>query len=81
MPRTPTCPSCRGSLEEGFLPDNTYGQWLQSSWHPGPPKQWKFFGIPSGTKVDRKGLLPIEAWRCSSCGLVQLYAPKKPELK
>jgi hypothetical protein len=75
MARTPTCPSCRGSLEEGFIPDNTHGSWLQASWHAGPPQQWKFFGIPAGTKVDRKEMIPIEAWRCSSCGLISLVAP------
>jgi hypothetical protein len=62
-------------MSEGFVPDNTYGAVMQAGWHPGPPEEYRFFGIASGKKVDRKGILPIAAWRCGSCGLVQLYAP------
>ena len=81
MARSPNCPACRGALEEGFIPDSTQGQVLQANWHPGPPQDYRFFGIPAGKKVTREGLVPIEAWRCSACGLVQLYAPKKPSKK
>ena len=78
MARSPNCPACRGALEEGFVPDNSQGGVLQANWHPGPPEDYKFLGIPAGKKSDRKKLVPMEAWRCTSCGLVQLYAPKKP---
>ena len=81
MPRSPSCPACRGAMEEGFVPDNTYGAVMQASWYAGPPEDYKFFGIPSGKKVSRDGLVPMEAWRCSSCGLVQLYAPKRSAKK
>jgi hypothetical protein len=63
-------------MQEGFVPDSTYGAVLQAGWFPGPPKESRFLGIPTGKKIDRAGLLPMQAWRCSSCGLVQLFAPK-----
>ena len=79
--RSPTCPACRGALEEGFVPDNAHSSVMQASWHPGAPEAQKFLGIPAGTKSDRKKLVAIEAWRCSACGLVQLYAPRRPPRK
>ena len=79
MARNPNCPACRGAMKEGYLPDHSQGTWLQASWCAGAPEERTIFGVQTGVKkVDRKGLLPIEAWRCSSCGLVQLYAPGKP---
>jgi len=79
MSADPRCPSCRGPLAEGFVPDVSHGQVLQSHWHPGAPEEYRFFGIPAGTRIDRKGMIPIRAWRCSSCGLVQLFAQARPK--
>ncbi|MDH3592402.1 MAG: PF20097 family protein [Planctomycetota bacterium] len=73
--RDPSCPECRERMEEGFVPDATYGQTLQAHWMPGSPEKATFFGVKLGsTKIDRKQMLPIRAYRCKRCGLVRHYA-------
>ena len=71
-----TCPDCEGRMVEGFVPDSTYGSILQSHWYEGPPETTSFLGLPTGLSVDRKEMLPIQAWRCEACGLVRLYADR-----
>jgi hypothetical protein len=61
-------------MEEGFIPDATYGAILQSHWYPGEPDERKFLGISTGAKIEKSEMLPIEAYRCSRCGVLRLYA-------
>ena len=61
-------------MEEGFIPDASYGQILQTHWHPGEPEKSTFLGMTMGTKIDRSDMLPIEAHRCTRCGVLRLYA-------
>ena len=68
------CPDCNRSMEEGFVPDATYGAYLQNHWHAGAPEKSTFFGLETGTKVVRTDMLPMSAWRCEGCGLVRFYA-------
>ena len=68
------CPDCGGRMEEGFIPDATYGGILQTHWYPGEPEETSFLGIATGMKVEKTGMLPIEAHRCSRCGVLRLYA-------
>ena len=55
------CPDCGGRMEEGFIPDATYGQILQTHWHPGEPEKSTFLGMNMGTKIDRSGFERLEA--------------------
>jgi hypothetical protein len=59
-------------MVQGFIIDHghynviTYGQWAE-----GHPKK-TFFGSLKSPKKDKQ--LPIGAFRCPSCGYVELYA-------
>ena len=64
------CPKCGSSMEQGFVLDNTYGGRLVSQWVPGVPLK-SFWG---GTKLPDEQLIPIGAYRCTSCGYLELYA-------
>ena len=65
------CPKCQKTLEEGHIPDIGYGQATASAWAPGSPDRLRFFG---GIRLKKKELIPFSAYRCSSCGFVELYA-------
>lgn len=68
-----TCPKCSGHMEQGFVPDNTYGARLVSHWAPGAPRKsfWQ------GTKLPAAKLVPIGTFRCESCGYLEEYARKE----
>lgn len=68
---TPECPKCQRKMEPGHLPDMGYGVVLQSSWSPGIPERRRMFG---GIRYDKKMQIPVSAYRCPRCGLVELYA-------
>ena len=57
-------------MEQGFVLDNTYGARVVSRWVAGVPQ--KSFWV--GTKLPDEELVPIGAYRCSSCGYLELYA-------
>ena len=65
------CPKCGGEMEQGFVMD--FGdKYLRkvSSWAKGSPRlNWI-----DNTKVPEEGLIPIGAFRCSSCGFLEYYA-------
>jgi predicted nucleic-acid-binding Zn-ribbon protein len=73
MPQTvPRCPKCQKSMEEGHVPDIAHGQVHQSQWAPGAAEIRRFLG---GIKWSSKEQIPLTAFRCPSCGYVELYAP------
>lgn len=61
-------------MVQGFIPDffHNYVSGV-SGWHEGIPQQsyWK------GTKAKLGTGLPVGAFRCSRCGLLELYADKE----
>lgn len=65
-------------MEEGFVPDLNYGAIAQMTWHRGKPEPNHFLGMKTGVKVDKKEFVPIIAYRCTSCGVLQFYA-RAPE--
>lgn len=66
------CPKCQKTMEEGHIPDNIgHSQATQSSWAHGPADRLRFFG---GIRLKKKELIPFSAYRCPSCGYVELYA-------
>ena len=67
------CPKCNGGMEQGFVADHAHGPRLVSRWAPGAPV--KSFWM--GTKIAEQRLIPIGAYRCSSCGYLESYA--RPE--
>ena len=74
MPTEPSCPNCRLAMEEGFLPDASYGSILETHWHPGLANKTSFLGMPTGTKIDRSAMRVVQTFRCPQCGLLQSYA-------
>jgi hypothetical protein len=71
-----TCPECRGAMEEGFIPDQGFGQIFHSCWHRGVPERLKLFGsLDLGMNLERTKQIKITAWRCNDCGYLKLYAP------
>jgi predicted nucleic-acid-binding Zn-ribbon protein len=64
------CPKCGSVMRQGFVVDNTHGGNVVSRWAAGAPV--KSFWI--GTKLPDEELVPIGAFRCSSCGYLELYA-------
>lgn len=67
----PQCPKCNSLLARGHIPDVAHGAVLESSWAPGDAQSRKFLG---GIKYQRDELIPLVAFRCPSCGFVELYA-------
>jgi predicted nucleic-acid-binding Zn-ribbon protein len=64
------CPKCQNGMEDGFLLDQQgyNSQYTNTQWVEGPVKKKFLGGIE--TKVRR----PILAFRCTSCGYLELYA-------
>lgn len=64
------CALCGGALEAGFMMDRTYGGQKPAEWIKGEP-------VPSfwaGTKVSEAVHRRIEAFRCTQCGYVMMFA-------
>ncbi len=65
------CPKCQGEMKQGFVPE--YGDFSQvtpTDWIEGPPQKT----LLRGTKVTEKTTIEIEAYRCSHCEFIELYA-------
>jgi hypothetical protein len=69
--KTKSCPKCDGSMDHGFATDHTVAAMHPSGWVEGEPKKTLWVG----TTLSERGVLPIVAYRCSSCSFVELYAP------
>ena len=79
MELTPTeCRRCRGRMEQGFLFDfmGEHGRTV-AQWMAGVPTKSFWTGI----KMDTDRLLPVGAFRCISCGLLELYARPEFDVK
>jgi len=57
-------------MEQGFVLDNTHGGRLVSQWVAGSPLKGFWFV----TKLRDEKRVPIGAYRCSSCGFLEMYA-------
>ena len=77
------CSDCGGELELGFIPDVTYGNVWQSCWHRGDANEKKTFlqklVSGGGVNYDEREMIAITVYRCSSCGLLKLYATPASE--
>jgi predicted nucleic-acid-binding Zn-ribbon protein len=66
------CPKCGRSMEQGFVVDNGYKVRSVIHWARGAPQK----SFWSGTKLPDV-VLPIGAFRCSSCGYLEFFARKE----
>jgi hypothetical protein len=67
----PTCPNCRQSMEEGFLLDRGHANAAGTTeWIEGAPEK----SFWTGTKLRGKMRMKAQAYRCTKCGLLQMYA-------
>jgi len=57
-------------MRQGFVLDKTHNLQVVSRWAAGAPEK----SFWTGTKLPDEALLPIGAYRCSSCGYLELYA-------
>jgi hypothetical protein len=69
----PLCPKCEKPMDRGHVPDITDGAARQSTWAPGEAVKRRFFGRVK-IKYDPDEAIPLSAYRCPSCGYVELYA-------
>jgi predicted RNA-binding Zn-ribbon protein involved in translation (DUF1610 family) len=65
------CPKCQKTMEEGHIPDMGRNRATQTAWSHGRAERQRFFG---GIKFKPKEQIPLTAYRCPSCGYVELYA-------
>jgi hypothetical protein len=56
-------------MEQGFILDNTHGARLVSHWARGAPLR----SFWAGTKVP-DDTVPVGAYRCATCGFLEMYA-------
>jgi hypothetical protein len=73
---------CGGALEVGFLPDFSQASTWVTTWIAGAPDTKKSITetLRTGAGVRAKGeaVFVVEAYRCTSCGRLELYANKPP---
>ena len=70
MERSLACPRCSGSMEAGYILDESYGKVGSEKWVEGEPK----FSIWTGLKLRGKERLPVTTYRCGRCGYLESYA-------
>jgi hypothetical protein len=64
------CSRCSGPQKEGFLLDSARNSPTVAHWAEGRPEFW----ILQILKMKRRRKLPMQGWRCSKCGLLEIYA-------
>jgi predicted nucleic-acid-binding Zn-ribbon protein len=62
------CPKCNSPMEEGFMLDSAYGGPVPGRWIAGEPGRAYLTGFR-----DRRKLMII-AYRCATCGYLEMYA-------
>jgi hypothetical protein len=65
-----TCLRCNGKMVQGFIPDDIGQIRLVGRWYEGAPKT-SF--LPAIKTSSTQGI-PVAAFRCSSCGLTELFS-------
>lgn len=64
------CGRCGAPQKEGFILDSTHNAARVGQWAEGVPEYW----ILRILKMRGRRRLPIQAWRCTKCGLLEVYA-------
>ena len=65
------CPKCDGEMEQGFVLDEIPGGQIASRWAGGIPRTSFWTGVKA---VPANEVIPVGAFRCASCGYLELYA-------
>ena len=66
-----TCIHCEGNLEPGFIEDAGESSRGNLRWIPGPLEK----GVLGGAKRFGKLRVDVHAYRCVSCGRLELVVP------
>jgi hypothetical protein len=62
-------------MQEGFLPDFGDGALSrQGVWVEGKPVQGPLGGLFTGLRLRGKAKVAVTAFRCASCGYIEIYA-------
>jgi hypothetical protein len=69
-----TCPVCHGRLSDGFFEDAGEGSRGRLRWIPGPIET----GALGGTRRFGKERYDVTAYRCESCGRLEMYVGGQP---
>ena len=67
-----TCPRCTGSMEPGYVLEESYGKRGPAKWIQGAPE----FSGWTGLKLSGRQQIKITTYRCRSCGYLESYAPE-----
>ena len=67
------CTKCKGEMVQGFVPDYSQSVALIGGWHAGQPKK----SFWTRTKAPLAEGIPIGAFRCQKCGLLEFYSDGK----
>jgi hypothetical protein len=74
---------CGGSLEPGFIPDFSQQAVWTTTWIAGAPDTSKplleVLRTGAGVRVKGSMVRSIEAFRCTACGRLELYARAEPD--
>ena len=65
-----SCPRCAGSMEPGYILDETYGKVGSEKWVEGEPQ----YSIWTGLRLRGKQRLQVTTYRCRGCGYLESYA-------
>lgn len=70
------CPKCSGEMDKGYPLDQSHGAMFSGQWVKGTPKRsWlDLFGALVIKNPNAESRIPIGAFRCQSCGFLELYA-------
>ena len=69
---TKHCPKCQTGMEQGFIPDQSYGAILLGTWVEGMPDK----GWTGSLKLKGRRRFGISVYRCAGCGFLESYAPE-----
>ena len=73
--KTPNCPKCQGSMEEGYLMDQGDNAPGQSHWRTRESAPRQLLGFI--TIQQAKNMLAVTTFRCVKCGFLESYAQPK----
>ncbi len=76
MEETKKCPKCQSTMDFGYVPDFVHGNscGCLAAWHQGEPEAKTFLGLKTGGLNVKEDGLPLVAYRCPKCSLVEWYA-------
>ena len=77
------CTACGGALSAGFIPDMGHARTWLAVWVAGTPSLaegvWERITTGDGVKMVGVDAKAIDAYRCVSCGHLELYATRDPD--